>query len=342
MTGLAGLLSNRYYQDDIPDQRGRTAIVTGGTAGIGRQIAKGLAVAGARVIIVGATEEHAQEAINEINVAIKDASTGSPKVAPGKVESRTLDLGSLTQVKAFAERMLSELALKESQGGLHILINNAGVGAAPFGLTKDGLGNHFQVNHLAGMLLTTILLPLLEASATPGRPSRIVMESSELHRFAPSDVEFKTVAEMNQEDRDPTVLYNRSKLMMILFAKQLAKRKLIPDGNKVVIIATHPGAVATDQEKGLDEAYGALGTAITAASRVLFMSPEQGSECALWAATSPKVAEQASTYQGAYIRQADDSLGTESNQATDEALGSNLWQLSKQVIKEKTGIEVGY
>ena len=48
MTGLAGLLSNRYYQDDIPDQRGRTAIVTGGTAGIGRQIAKGLAVAGAR------------------------------------------------------------------------------------------------------------------------------------------------------------------------------------------------------------------------------------------------------------------------------------------------------
>jgi hypothetical protein len=56
------------------------------------------------------------------------------------------------------------------------------------------------------MLLTIILLPLLEASATSGRPSRVVMESSELHRMAPSDVEFKTVAEMNQEDRDATVL----------------------------------------------------------------------------------------------------------------------------------------
>lgn len=80
---------------------------------------------------MGATKEHAEEAISEINQALEN-----PRVAhPGKVEYRTLDLGSLAEVKSFGEKILNEL------DELHLLMNDAGVGVAPFGLTKDGLGN---------------------------------------------------------------------------------------------------------------------------------------------------------------------------------------------------------
>lgn len=79
-----------------------------------------------------------------------------------------------------------------------------------------------------------------------------------------------------------------------------------------------------------------------AVSRVAFMSPDQGSESALWASTAPKVGERAHEYQGAYLRQPDDTLGTESNQAKDETLAKNLWELSKATIKEVVGKEVPY
>ena len=101
-------------------------------------------------------------------------------------------------------------------------------------------------------------------------------------------------------------------------------------------------AVATGQEAGLSETYGLLGDAIYAVSRVAFMSPDQGAESALWAATARKIAEDPAKYQGAYLRQPDDSLGTESNQAKDETLAANLWELSKRVLKEKIGKEVPY
>lgn len=116
------------------------------------------------MIIVGATPDHADEAISEIKAAVEQSSTGSPKFASGAVEARTLDLGSLSEVKTFAEKMLKELEIgevKETEedagrgkgqtraiagnktGGLHLLVNDAGVGVAPFGLTKDGLGNQY-------------------------------------------------------------------------------------------------------------------------------------------------------------------------------------------------------
>lgn len=135
---------------------------------------------------------------------------------------------------------------------------------------------------------------------------------------------------------------------------------LTPAGDHILAIAVHPGgkhftkiapdstltlspsAVATGQEAGLSEAYGLLGDALYAVSRVAFMSPDQGAESALWAATARKIAENPAKYQGAYLRQPDDSLGTESNQAKDETLAANLWELSKRVVKEKIGKEVPY
>ena len=96
---------------------------------------------------------------------------------------------------------------------LDMLYLIAGVGVGPFGLTKDGLGNHFAVNHLASVVLVDKLLPVLKRTATKGEfNTRIVAESSELHRAAPGDMKCETVEEFSHE-KDPMVLYGRSKLL---------------------------------------------------------------------------------------------------------------------------------
>lgn len=160
MTGLTGMFSNRYQFNDIPDQRGKTAIVTGGTSGIGASIAAGLATAGAKVIIVGATEEHAKGTADSINEKVQQNSTGSPKFPSGNVSYKIVDFGDLKAVEAFGQEMLKELDIRtdeqgipeqglgskgrpagEQLGGLHYLVCNAGIGVAAPGLTKDGLAN---------------------------------------------------------------------------------------------------------------------------------------------------------------------------------------------------------
>lgn len=97
----------------------------------------------------------------------------------------------------------------------------------------------------------------------------------------------------------------------ILYTKELAVRQLIPPpiSNRIVAISVHPGAVATDQPQAVKEPYGViLGSLFATAASALFMSPEQGAESALWAATSPKVSSDAQRYQGAYLSQPDDSV----------------------------------
>lgn len=160
MTGLTGMFSNRYQFDDIPDQRGKTAIVTGGTSGIGASIAAGFATAGAKVIIVGATEEHAKGTADSINEKVQQNSTGSPKFPSGNVSYKIVDFGDLKAVEAFGQEMLKECDIRtdeqgipeqglgskgrparEQLGGLHYLVCNAGIGVAAPGLTKDGLAN---------------------------------------------------------------------------------------------------------------------------------------------------------------------------------------------------------
>ena len=108
----------------------------------------------------------------------------------------------------------------------------------------------------------------------------------------------------------------------ILYAKELTLRRLIPPpvSSHILALSVHPGAVATDQEKAAQEPYGILGTALVAASRVFFMSPEQGAESALWASTSIKLEggdeKAVQKYQGAYLTQPDDSVSS----------GGGLWR----------------
>ena len=136
----------------------QTALVTGGTDGLGRALAQELAAPGARVLLHGrdrAKAEQARDAIAEV--------TGC-----GSVEVLIADLASLAQVASLVDQV------KEAADSLQLLINNAGVGGATRTESADGHELHFAVNYLSHFLLTRELLPLLERSA----PARIVNVSS--------------------------------------------------------------------------------------------------------------------------------------------------------------------
>jgi len=360
MTGLTGMLSNRYTFDDIPDQRGKTVLVTGGSAGIGANIALGLALNGAQVHIISTTPEHGEETVQSITTTLSSPTTSTthPHANQGKVIYHQLDLGDLGAVKRFAEGF-EEVLRKEGEGegkevGLDTVVCNAGIGVAKYQLTKDGLACHFGVNHLSHMLLIHLLLPLLEKTSNLPKNAgkygavRIVMQASQQHQLCPSDVTFEGGFEEVQRDIGGNGNYARSKLMNILYAKELTLRRLIPPpvSSHILALSVHPGAVATDQEKAAQEPYGILGTALVAASRVFFMSPEQGAESALWASTSVKLEggdeKAVQKYQGAYLTQPDDSLGNETNQAKDQELAKRLWAISVAVLKEKVGVEIDY
>jgi NAD(P)-dependent dehydrogenase (short-subunit alcohol dehydrogenase family) len=127
----ATLLSGRFRPSQVPSLVGRTALVTGSSAGIGYYAALALARAGARVLIVGANPEHGQKAEAELAEA---ATSGS-----GGVKFYQCEFGDLKQVDRVAKSIASE------QDRLDILINNAGIGQKPHDVTHDGVENHYGV-----------------------------------------------------------------------------------------------------------------------------------------------------------------------------------------------------
>ena len=155
-------MSARWSSEQIPDQHGRTAIVTGANSGLGLVTARELARHGASVVLACRNTVKGESALREIEAAVPDA----------RVELAALDLSSLDSVRAFAERYRSD------HDGLDLLINNAGIGAGGSGARRQvnaaGVELRFAVNYLAGFALTLRLLPLIRRSA----PARIVNVAS--------------------------------------------------------------------------------------------------------------------------------------------------------------------
>src|SRR3990172_6256171 len=121
-----------WSEADIPDQSGRTAVVTGANSGIGFETARALAAKGARVVLACRSEEKGREAERRLRAA-----------APGgDVRFEPLDLGSLASVRAFAEK------LRAAESRLDLLVNNAGVMMPPYGKTADGFETQLGTNHL--------------------------------------------------------------------------------------------------------------------------------------------------------------------------------------------------
>jgi NAD(P)-dependent dehydrogenase (short-subunit alcohol dehydrogenase family) len=296
-------MSAKWSADDIPDQRGRIAIVTGANSGLGRITALELARHGAEVVVAARSVEKGEAVAAEIA-----ASTGVPKPRVGR-----LDLGSLDSVRQFAEMFAG--------GRLDLLVNNAGVMMTPHMTTSDGFELQFGTNHLGHFALTGLLLPALERS----KAARIVTVSSNEHKGG--QIDFDDL----QKDHDytPRGAYKASKLANAIFAVEL-DRRLRAAHSPAISVFAHPGYAATNlQSSG---PTGVLKAVLAISNRVLAQAPERGALPLLYAATAAEV--EGGEYFGpdgyAEMRGAPTRV-TATPDAYDPALGTRLWEVSEEL-----------
>ncbi|MCX4772720.1 MULTISPECIES: oxidoreductase [unclassified Streptomyces] len=257
-------MTQRRYANDLPDQSGRTAVVTGANSGIGLITARELARRGARVLLACRDERRGKEAAARIRAAVPDAD----------VEFAALDLADLSSVREFAAAYTADR--------LDLLINNAGVMALPYGRTADGFETQFGVNHLGHFALTGLLLPRL--LGTPG--ARVVSVSSGLHVLSNIDM-----GDLNSErNYRRWIAYGRSKTANLLFVHELARRTAAI-GSGLVAAAAHPGYASTNlQTAGVRmENRRTAERVIELGNRIIAQPAAMGALPTLYAATAPGV-----------------------------------------------------
>jgi NAD(P)-dependent dehydrogenase (short-subunit alcohol dehydrogenase family) len=221
-----GRANQRWTAKDVPDQQGRTVVVTGANGGLGFEAARVLAERGATVVLACRNPERADEAAARIEAANPGAS----------VRTLRLDLASLASVREAADRLRSDHAR------LDLLINNAGVMATARGRTADGFELQLGTNHLGPFAFTGLVMDRL--LSTPG--SRVVTVSSTGHRIGAFDF---SDLELKQGYRRFTA-YGRSKLANLLFTYEL-QRRLEANGADTIALAAHPGTSRTDLSRHL-------------------------------------------------------------------------------------------
>ena len=211
----------QFRAENVPDQKGRVAIVTGANSGIGFETARVLAEKGATVVMACRNLDKANPKADEIR-------TDHPGA---RVDVMRLDLADLDSVRAFAQ------AFREKYAQLDLLINNAGIMVPPFGKTAQGFETQFGVNHLGHFALTAQLLDLV--LSTPG--SRIVNVSSIAHKIGKIDF-----SNLNSEKGyNAQAAYGQSKLANLLFTYEL-QRRLDKAGKDTLAVAAHPGWTETN------------------------------------------------------------------------------------------------
>ncbi|MGI5352292.1 oxidoreductase [Streptomyces sp. CA-250714] len=250
---------------NIPDQSGRTAVVTGANSGLGLVTARELARRGARVVLACRDEERGSRARDELVEEL-------PEAGP-RTELRRLDLGDLASVRAFAKELPDDR--------VDLLINNAGVMALPYGRTADGFEQQFGINHLGHFALTGLLLDRLLAARAP----RVVTVSSGFHALSNIDI-----ADLNSEHSYRRwIAYGRSKTANLLFTHELAR--LLAD-TPLIAAAAHPGYAATNLQTAGARMEGrkAVERVMALGNRLVAQSAEAGALPTLYAATAPGVA----------------------------------------------------
>jgi NAD(P)-dependent dehydrogenase (short-subunit alcohol dehydrogenase family) len=300
------------------DLRGKMAIVTGGSSGLGVETARALAAAGARVILPVRTRDKGEKAAADIR-----ATTGNKNV-----EVASMDLADFGSVREFADRYL------KTGAPLHILINNAGIMATPERRIMGNIESQFGTNHLGHMLLACRLAPALLKAA----PSRVVCLSSIGHRRSAIDFD-----DPNFERRtyDKWSAYGQSKSANALFAVEL-NRRLEP--KRVLAFAVHPGGIMTELQRDLttDEmrAFGWLDE--KGNIREGFKSPAGGASTAVWCATSPVL-----TAGGVYCENCNVAIAVSAEDvglsgvrpwAVDPDAARRLWTLSETLLGESFAI----
>lgn len=296
-------MTAHWTTKDIPDLSGKVAVVTGANAGLGLEVTKGLAGAGATVVMACRNLDKAEAAAAQVRSVVPDAS----------LEVRRLDLASLASVREFADQFASGATR------LDILGNNAGLMALDRSSTEDGFEMQFGVNHLGHFALTAHLVPILRA--TPD--SRVVNMSSMGHR--PGRMHFNDLMfEHHRYQRWGA--YFQSKLSNLLFSAALQKR-FADSGAPTIAVTAHPGASHTDLGT---EGTGLLNRMLEPFGKLFSQSAAVGALPFLRAATEPGV-KGGAYYGPRYLVRGHAVAETPSRRARNAADAELLWNVSESL-----------
>lgn len=296
-------MPRNWTEADIPDQTGRTAVITGANTGLGFETARALAAKGAKVVLAIRDANKGRAAAQKITAA-------HPGVDVSVLE---LDLSSLDSVRRAADRLRSE------HERIDLLLNNAGVMYTPRVSTADGFELQFGTNHLGHFALTGLVLEQMRDVAG----SRIVSVSSIGHRIL-SAIDFDDLTFEKGYNR--IAAYGRSKLANLLFTYGL-ERRLRANGAATSALAAHPGVASTE----LGRYFPPLDFLARHAPWVA-QSPATGALATLRAATDPQaVGGQYYGPQGIGEIMGSPVVVTSSRRSNDQALQDRLWAVSEDL-----------
>jgi retinol dehydrogenase 14 len=274
---------------------GRTVLVTGGTGGIGRATALGLATMGAHLAITGRDRGRTEGAAGELRAA-----------GGGQVDVFVADLSCQSEVRRLAGEVL------QRRSRIDVLVNNVGGYWTTRHVTADGLERTFALNHLAPFLLTNLLLDRLTQSA----PARVVTVSSNAH--ARGRIDFDDL--QGERSYSGARAYSQSKLANVLFTYELARRL---QATSVTANALHPGVVRT--AFGAEDP-GGVQRRFTPFLRPFMKAPAQGAVTSIHVASAPELEQ----VTGRYF--ANSKPKRSSKRSYDEAAAARLWQVSAELV----------
>lgn len=290
---------SKWTTNDISNQEGRVAIVTGANSGIGYETARALAEKGAEVIMACRSNERGQKAFNQIKA----------KNPSANVKLMQLDLSSLDSVRQFASKF------REQYNHLDLLINNAGVMAIPQRQeTADGFEMQFGTNHLGHFALTGLLIDMI--LNTPN--ARVVTVSSGVHYFG--RIHF---ADLNAEKSyKPQAAYAQSKLANLLFTYEL-QRRFEKAGAKALAVAAHPGW--TESNLQVHSPF------IQFLNPFLAQQPDMGALPTLYAATAEVNGSEYFGPDGLVEMRGYPKKVNSNKRSHDEQVAARLWQVSEEL-----------
>lgn len=294
------------------DLHGKTAVVTGGGSGIGLEISRALAGAGAEIVIGDIDDAKSAEGMADIRA-------GNPKA---RISAAHLDLGDLASVREFADK------LRDAHPRIDLVINNAGLMAPPLGYTKSGHELQFGINYLGHYLLATLLLPALAEA----QGARIVSVSSIGHRR--SDVNFDDI-DYRTRPYDRWEAYGQSKTSCALLAVALTETQR---SHGITSNAINPGGSMTGLQRYLTQdelrAQGWIDDNGNVPSR--WRSPAQCAATSVWVATAPELATRGGRYfencNEAGPWRAEEPMKGVKPYALSRDNALRLWDVSKRMV----------
>ncbi|EMC93287.1 hypothetical protein BAUCODRAFT_36967 [Baudoinia panamericana UAMH 10762] len=304
-----------FSLDDVPDQTGKVAVITGGSEGIGygsshtllsKNISKIFIISLSKEVVEGAKKSVAEE-------------LGQDKA--DRTHWYQCDMGDWKKVAEVSR----EIAKQTDR--VDILINNAARGIMTYQLTDYGVDRHMAVNHMGHVILTSHLLPLMKKTASNGSKVRIVNFASNAHESSPKDTQFKSIDDLNK-DLGAMPQYGRAKLTSILYSKYL-NRHLTSQHPNILANAVHPGVVKTKMsQEDIHEPYPLAGYMMSVGLTPFKKDQFEGALSCMYAAT-------VTTNSGEYICPPA-TVEPGSDLANNEQLGEDLMKLTRDLITEKT------